>query len=197
MKDLKGTQTEKNLQIAFAGESQAHTKYQYYASKAKKDGYVQMHDIFMETSRNEKEHAKLWFKALGQLGTTEENLLAAAEGENGEWTEMYKRMADEAQEEGFVQLAAKFRGVANIEKTHEERYRALLKNVKEETVFAKPEKTVWECRNCGFMVTTAKAPAKCPICDHPQSFFEVRKANYQKVIYVHPSGCTFFMKIKK
>ena len=178
MTELKGTKTEKNLWEAFAGESMARNKYTYFASVAKKAGYEQIAEIFLKTADNEKEHAKLWFKALGELGTTEENLLAAAEGENGEWTEMYKRMADEAQEEGFVQLAAKFRGVANIEKTHEERYRALLNNVKEETVFAKAEKTVWECRNCGFMVETVKAPAKCPICDHPQSFFEVRKENY-------------------
>ena len=178
MNELKGTKTEKNLWEAFAGESMARNKYTYFASVAKKAGYEQISELFLKTADNEKEHAKLWFKALGELKDTAENLLAAAEGENGEWTEMYKRMAEEADEEGFKELAVKFRGVAKIEKSHEERYRALLKNVKEETVFAKEEKIVWECRNCGFMVETAKAPLKCPVCDHPQSFFEMRKVNW-------------------
>ena len=173
-----GTKTEKNLWEAFAGESQARNKYTYFASKAKKAGYEQIAELFLKTADNEKEHAKLWFKELSGIGDTAENLLAAAEGENEEWTDMYARMADEADEEGFHDLAAKFRGVAAIEKSHEERYRALLNNVETEAVFAKEEEQVWECRNCGHMVTGKEAPGVCPVCAHPQSYFEVRKENY-------------------
>lgn len=177
-KSLKGTKTEKNLWEAFAGESQARNKYTYFASVAKKAGYEQIAALFLKTADNEKEHAKMWFKALGELGTTEENLLAAAKGENGEWTDMYKRMAEEADEEGFSELARKFRAVAMIEKSHEERYIALLNNLNEDKVFKKDEKTMWECRNCGFIVFADKAPEVCPVCDHPKSFFEVRSENY-------------------
>lgn len=173
-----GTKTEKNLWEAFAGESMARNKYTYFASVAKKAGFEQIAALFLQTAENEKEHAKMWFKALGELGDTAENLLHAAEGENGEWTDMYARMAREADEEGFPELAEKFRGVAAIEKAHEERYLALLKNVKEDTVFAKSEATLWECRNCGHLVEGTEAPGKCPVCDHPQAFFEVRKENY-------------------
>ena len=173
-----GTKTEKNLWEAFAGESQARNKYTYFASVAKKAGYEQIAELFLKTADNEKEHAKLWFKELGELGDTASNLLHAAEGENGEWTEMYARMATEAEEEGFTALAAKFRGVAAIEKSHEERYRALLNNVEKETVFAKEDETTWECRNCGHMVAGKNAPQVCPVCNHPQSYFEVRKENY-------------------
>ena len=178
MKELKGTKTEANLAAAFAGESQAYTKYQYYASRAKKDGYVQIAKIFEETAHNEKEHAKLWFKALGELGDTAANLLHAAEGENYEWTEMYDQFAKDAEEEGFTALAAQFRMVAAIEKTHEERYRKLLSNVEMQAVFAKAEETMWECRNCGHLVMGKKAPLVCPVCAHPQAYFEVRKENY-------------------
>lgn len=178
MNNLKGTKTEKNLWEAFAGESQARNKYTYFASAAKKEGLEQIAEIFRETADNEKEHAKLWFKALGELGDTKANLLAAAEGENGEWTDMYQRMANEAEEEGFHDLALQFRGVAAIEKEHEERYRALLDNLENNKVFEKPEKTVWQCRNCGFVIESLTAPAKCPICAHPQAYFEVRKLNY-------------------
>ena len=173
-----GTKTEKNLWEAFAGESQARNKYTYFASVAKKAGYEQIAELFLKTAENEKEHAKLWFKELGELGDTATNLLHAAEGENGEWTEMYARMAKDAEEEGFVALAAKFRGVAAIEKSHEERYRALLANIENEKVFAKNEEVVWECRNCGHMHTGTSAPGVCPVCNHPQSYFEVRKNNY-------------------
>lgn len=173
-----GTKTEKNLMEAFAGESQARNKYTYFASVAKKAGYEQIAALFLETADNEKEHAKLWFKALGELGDTAENLLHAAEGESYEWTDMYSRMANEADEEGFHDLAEQFRGVAAIEKRHEERYRALLKNVETESVFAKSEVTVWECRNCGHVVVGLKAPDVCPVCKHPQAFFEVHKENY-------------------
>lgn len=173
-----GTKTEKNLWEAFAGESQARNKYTYFASVAKKNGYEQIAELFLKTAENEKEHAKLWFKALGELGTTEENLLHAAEGENHEWTDMYERMAKDAEEEGFTELAAQFRGVAAIEKAHEERYRALLKNVEMKEVFEKSGVVMWECRNCGHLVTGTKAPEVCPVCNHPQSFFEVRKENY-------------------
>lgn len=173
-----GTKTEKNLWEAFAGESMARNKYTYFASVAKKAGFEQIAALFLQTAENEKEHAKMWFKALGELGDTAENLLHAAQGENDEWTDMYARMAREADEEGFPELAEKFRGVAAVEKAHEERYLALLKNVKEDTVFSKPEETVWECRNCGHLVTGKDAPDVCPVCDHPQSFFEVRKENY-------------------
>ena len=173
-----GTKTEKNLWEAFAGESQARNKYTYFASVAKKAGYEQIAALFLQTAENEKEHAKLWFKALGELGDTAENLLHAAEGENAEWTDMYERMAREAEEEGFIKLAAQFRGVAAIEKMHEERYRALLKNVEMKEVFQKSGVTVWECRNCGHVVVGTAAPEVCPVCNHPQAYFEVRKENY-------------------
>ena len=176
--ELKGSKTEKNLWEAFAGESQARNKYTYFASVAKKEGYEQIAAIFEATANNEKEHAKLWFKALGELGTTAENLLHAAEGENYEWTEMYEQFAKDAEEEGFTRLAYQFRAVAKIEKAHEERYRALLNNVEMQAVFAKAEMTMWECRNCGHLVMGKNAPKVCPVCDHPQSFFEVRKENY-------------------
>ena len=173
-----GTQTEKNLMEAFSGESQARNKYTYFASVAKKAGYEQIAALFLQTAENEKEHAKLWFKALGELGDTAENLLHAAEGENAEWTDMYARMANEAEEEGFPELAAQFRGVAAIEKLHEERYRALLKNIETSQVFEKSEVKVWECRNCGHIVVGTKAPEVCPVCAHPQSYFEVHEENY-------------------
>ncbi len=176
--NLKGTKTEKNLMEAFAGESQARNKYTYFASVAKKEGYEQIYAIFLETANNEKEHAKMWFKALGELGDTAQNLLHAAEGENYEWTDMYDTFAKEAEEEGFTELAEKFRMVAAIEKTHEERYRALLSNVEMQKVFEKAEETMWECRNCGHLVMGKKAPEVCPVCAHPQAFFEVRKENY-------------------
>ena len=176
--NLKGTKTEKNRMEAFAGESQARNKYTYFASVAKKEGFQQIAAIFEETANNEKEHAKLWFKALGELGTTAENLLHAAEGENYEWTDMYDRFAKDAEEEGFTALAAQFRMVAKIEKAHEERYRALLNNVEMKAVFEKSEEIMWECRNCGHLVIGKKAPELCPVCAHPQSFFEVRKENY-------------------
>lgn len=178
--DLKGSKTEKNLLAAFAGESQAYTKYTYYASKAKKDGYVQMANIFEETAANEKEHAKIWFKYLhgGAIPGTQENLKDAAEGENYEWTDMYDEFAKTAESEGFTELAAKFRLVAAIEKHHEERYRALLKNIEMAEVFAKSEVKVWECRNCGHIVVGTNAPEVCPTCNHPQSYFEVCAENY-------------------
>ena len=176
--ELKGTKTEQNLMTAFAGESQARNKYTYFASVAKKEGYEQIAAIFEETANNEKEHAKLWFKALGGLGDTAANLLAAAEGENYEWTDMYDTFAKEAEEEGFTALAFQFRAVAAIEKAHEERYRKLLSNVEMKAVFEKAEETMWECRNCGHLVIGKKAPGACPVCAHPQSYFEVRKANY-------------------
>ena len=177
-KELKGTKTEQNLLAAFSGESQARNKYTYFASVAKKEGYEQISAIFAKTAENEKEHAKMWFKLLGELGNTAENLAAAAAGENYEWTDMYATFAKEAEEEGFVEIAAKFRAVAAIEKAHEERYRALLKNVEMQAVFAKSEETMWECRNCGHLVMGKKAPEICPVCVHPQSFFEVRAENY-------------------
>ena len=173
-----GTKTEKNLWEAFAGESQARNKYTYFASVAKKAGYEQIAALFLKTANNEKEHAKLWFKELNELGTTEENLLHAAKGENFEWTDMYERMAREAEEEGFPELAEKFRGVGAIEKAHEERYRKLLKNVEEKTVFEKSGVEVWECRNCGHIVVGTKAPDVCPVCNHPQAYFEVHEENY-------------------
>ena len=176
--ELKGTKTEKNLLAAFAGESQARNKYTYFASTAKKEGYEQIAEIFLKTADNEKEHAKMWFKALGELGNTAQNLAAAADGENYEWTDMYEGFAKDAEEEGFVQLAAKFRAVAKIEKAHEERYRALLNNVEMQAVFAKSEMTMWECRNCGHLVMGKSAPEVCPVCAHPRSYFEVRKENY-------------------
>ena len=173
-----GTKTEKNLWEAFAGESQARNKYTYFASVAKKAGYEQIAELFLKTAENEKEHAKLWFKALGELGDTVENLTQAAAGENAEWTDMYERMAREAEEEGFTELAAKVRAVAAIEKHHEERYRALLKNIETAQVFEKSGVQVWECRNCGHIVVGTKAPEVCPVCAHPQSYFEVHKENY-------------------
>ncbi|MBO4694423.1 MAG: rubrerythrin family protein [Clostridia bacterium] len=174
----EGTQTEKNLQAAFAGESQARNKYTYFASKAKKEGYEQIAALFLKTADNEKEHAKLWFKELNGIGDTAENLQAAAEGENYEWTDMYEEFAKTAEAEGFPELAAKFRGVAAIEKNHEERYRALLKNVEAQEVFKKSEIKVWECRNCGHIVVGPTAPDVCPVCNHPQAYFEVEAKNY-------------------
>ena len=174
----EGTRTEKNLEAAFAGESQARNKYTYFASVAKKEGYEQISSLFLKTAENEKEHAKMWFKELNGIGDTAENLCAAAAGEHYEWTDMYDGFAKTAEEEGFHDLAAKFRLVAAIEKSHEERYRALLKNVKTAEVFAKSEVKVWECRNCGHIVVGKKAPEVCPTCNHPQSYFEVRAENY-------------------
>ena len=178
MNKYKGTRTEENLKAAFAGESQARNKYTYFASVAKKEGFEQIAEIFLRTADNEKEHAKMWFKELGELGNTASNLEAAAAGENYEWTDMYEEFAKVAEEEGFKDLAEKFRGVGAIEKMHEERYRALLKNVKKKKVFEKSTVTIWECRNCGHIVVGTKAPEVCPVCAHPQSFFEVRKENY-------------------
>ncbi len=176
--ELKGSKTEKNLMAAFSGESEARNKYTYFASVAKKEGYQQIAAIFEETANNEKEHAKMWFKALGGLADTAENLKSAAAGENYEWTDMYATFAKEAEEEGFTDLAAKFRMVAEIEKSHEERYLKLLNNVEMQAVFAKSEEIMWECRNCGHLVIGKKAPEICPVCAHPQSYFEVRKENY-------------------
>ena len=173
-----GTKTEQNLREAFSGESQARNKYTYFASVAKKAGFEQIAALFLETAENEKEHAKMWFKELGGLGNTAESLLSAAEGENYEWTDMYDQMAKDAEEEGFPELAAKFRGVAAIEKIHEERYRALLKNVETNEVFEKSGVVMWECRNCGHVVVGTKAPQVCPVCNHPQAYFEVKKSNY-------------------
>ena len=173
-----GTQTEKNLHAAFAGESEARNKYTYFASKAKKEGYEQIAALFLQTAENEKEHAKLWFKELNGIGDTAENLAAAAAGENYEWTDMYEGFAKTADEEGFHELAERFRGVAAIEKHHEERYRALLHNVEAKEVFAKSEVKVWECRNCGHIVVGTQAPDVCPVCNHPQAYFEINKQNY-------------------
>ena len=180
MKELKGTQTEKNLQIAFAGESQARNKYTYFASEAKKDGYVQIAAIFEETAAQEKEHAKMWFKLLegGAIRSTPENLKAAAEGENYEWTDMYREMARVAREEGFDDIADKMEGVALIEKAHEERYRKLLKNIEDQVVFSRDEECIWQCRNCGHIVIGKKAPDECPVCNHPQAYFELKAQNY-------------------
>ena len=175
--ELKGSKTESNLLAAFMGESEARNKYTYFASKAKTEGYEQIAAIFQETADNEKEHAKMWFKELGLLGSTAENLLSAAEGENYEWTDMYEGFAKEAEEEGFTELAIKFRMVAEIEKHHEERYRALLRNIEMQEVFEKSTVTVWECRNCGHIVVGTKAPEVCPVCAHPQSYFQGRKEN--------------------
>jgi rubrerythrin len=174
----EGTQTEKNLWAAFAGESQARNKYTYFASAAKKEGYEQIAAIFESTANNEKEHAKMWFKELAGIGKTADNLKAAADGENFEWTDMYEGFAKTAEEEGFPELAKKFRGVAAIEKHHEERYRALLKNVETAAVFEKSEVKIWECRNCGHIVIGTKAPEVCPVCAHPQAYFEVSANNY-------------------
>ena len=173
-----GTKTEKNLMEAFSGESQARNKYTYYAHVAEREGYDQIAEFFYITARNEQEHARMWFEALGGIGNTAENLLAAAEGENYEWTDMYDRMAKEAEEEGFSEIAEKFRQVAAVEKVHEERYRALLDNVEKEKVFAKDEETVWECRVCGRLIKGKEAPEVCPVCSYSQSFFEVRAENY-------------------
>ena len=173
-----GTQTEKNLEAAFAGESQARNKYTYFASVAKKQGFEQIADLFLKTADNEKEHAKMWFKELNGIGDTAENLLAAAEGENYEWTDMYEDFAKTAEEEGFTELAHKFRLVAAIEKHHEERYRALLRNVETAEVFKRSEIKVWECRNCGHIVVGKEAPEVCPVCNHPQSYFQIEAQNY-------------------
>ena len=178
MKDLKGTKTLENLLAAFAGESQARNKYTYYASKAKKEGYVQISNIFLETAANEKEHAELWFKLAHGIGTTEENLLDAAAGENYEWTDMYKEMAATAREEGFPEIAAQMEGVAAIEKEHEERYRKLAANIKEGKVFAREEKVLWQCSNCGHQVYAEKAPQLCQVCKHPQAYFQIKSENY-------------------
>ena len=180
MKELKGTKTEKNLMDAFAGESMARNKYTYFASKAKKEGYVQIAAIFEETAANEKEHAKMWFKLLegGAVKSTAENLAAAAAGENFEWTDMYARMAQEAREEGFDEIADKFEGVAAIEKEHEERYRKLLKNVEDRIVFSRDNECIWQCANCGHIVVGKAAPEVCPVCDHPQAYFQLKAQNY-------------------
>lgn len=178
MNKYSGTQTEKNLQTAFAGESQARNKYTYFSSVAKKEGFEQIAAIFEATANNEKEHAKMWFKELGELGKTSDNLKAAAEGENYEWTDMYDSFAKTAEEEGFASLAEKFRAVAAIEKRHEERYRKLLQNVEMQQVFEKSEVKVWECRNCGHIVVGTKAPEVCPVCAHPKSYFEICAENY-------------------
>ena len=180
MPELKGTKTEKNLMEAFAGESQARNKYTYFASKAKKEGYEQIAAIFQETADNEKEHAKLWYKLLhgGDILSTEENLKMAAEGENYEWTDMYDRMAKEAKEEGFDRIAYLFEAVGKIEKEHEERYKKLLENVEGGLVFSKDGDRIWKCRNCGHICVGKKAPAMCPVCEHPQSFFEIKAENY-------------------
>ncbi len=180
MAELKGSKTEMNLLAAFAGESQAYTKYTYYASKAKKDGYVQIGNLFAETANNEKEHAKIWFKFLndGKVPETTENLKDAAAGENYEWTDMYKGFAEDAKAEGFTQIAALFEAVAKIEKTHEERYRKLLSNIEGDCVFTKEGDVIWECANCGHIVIGKKAPAVCPVCQHPQSYFQVKAENY-------------------
>jgi rubrerythrin len=180
MKDLKGTKTEKNLQEAFAGESMARNKYAYFASKAKKDGYVQIAAIFEETAGNEKEHAKMWYKLLngGKVSDTATNLEDAANGENFEWTDMYERMAKEADEEGFPEIAEKFRAVGEIEKHHEERYRKLLKNINDKVVFSRDGDVIWQCANCGHIVIGKNAPEICPVCDHPQSYFQIKAENY-------------------
>ena len=176
--ELKGSKTEQNLRDAFAGESQARNKYTYFASKAKKEGYVQISNLFLETADNEKEHAKIWFKLLGGIGTTAENLLAAAEGENFEWTDMYARFAKEAREEGFEDIATLFEGVGAIEKEHEERYRKLLANVQGGLVFSKDGDMIWQCSNCGHIVVGKQAPEVCPVCAHPQAYFQVKAENY-------------------
>ena len=176
--ELKGSKTEKNLMAAFSGESEARNKYTYFASVAKKEGYEQIAALFLDTANNEKEHAKMWFKELKGIGNTDENLKSAAAGENYEWTDMYATFAKEAEEEGFMELAAKFRAVAAIEKSHEERYLKLLNNVEMQKVFEKSEETMWECRNCGHLVIGKKVPQVCPVCAHPQSYFEVRAENY-------------------
>ena len=176
--ELKGTKTEANLKMAFSGESEARNKYTYFASAAKKEGYEQIAALFLETAENEKEHAKLWFKALGGVGDTAQNLKSAAEGENFEWTDMYAKMAKTAEEEGFLALAAQFEGVAKIEKTHEERYLRLLENLKNGEVFKKGEQVMWFCRNCGHVEIGTDAPKVCPVCKHPQAYFQIKALNY-------------------
>ena len=179
MAELKGSQTEKNLLAAFAGESQAHTKYQYFASKAKKDGYVQIANLFEETARNEKEHAKIWFKLLNDgMPSTAENLASAADGENYEWTDMYAEFAKTAREEGFDKIAFLFDGVAAIEKEHEERYRKLLSNLEEGLVFSRDDERIWQCSNCGHIVVGKYAPEVCPVCNHPKAYFQIKPENY-------------------
>ena len=176
--ELKGSKTEQNLRTAFAGESQARNKYTYFASKAKKEGFVQIANIFTETADNEKEHAKIWFKLLNGIGSTAENLLAAAEGENYEWTDMYAQFAREAREEGFEDIAKLFEGVGAIEKEHEERYRKLLANLKDGLVFSRDGDTIWQCANCGHIVIGKQAPEVCPVCNHPQAYFQIKAENY-------------------
>ena len=176
--ELKGSRTEQNLHTAFAGESQARNKYTYFASKAKKEGYEQIAALFLETAENEKEHAKIWFKLLGGIGTTAENLLAAAEGENYEWTDMYAQFAKEAREEGFEDIARLFDGVGQIEKEHEARYRKLLDNLQEGLVFSRDGDRIWQCRNCGHIVIGKQAPEVCPVCAHPQAYFQIKEENY-------------------
>lgn len=180
MKELKGTKTEKNLQEAFAGESMARNKYTYFASKARKDGYIQIAEIFEETANNEREHAKIWYKELhgGEIDDTAANLLTAAEGENYEWTDMYDRMAKEAREEGFTRIAMLFEQVAKIEKEHEERYRKLLKNVEDQLVFSRDGDVIWQCINCGHIIIGKKAPARCPVCAHDKAFYQIKAENY-------------------
>ena len=178
MKELKGTRTEANLKAAFAGEAQARTKYTYYASQAKKDGYEQISALFMETAENEKEHAKMWFKHLNGIGTTAQNLKAAADGENYEWTDMYKTFAEEARAEGFEDIANEFEAVGGVEKEHEARYLALLNNVEKELVFSREGDVMWQCRNCGHIVIGKKAPDVCPVCNHPQAYFQLKEENY-------------------
>ena len=177
-KELKGSKTEANLWTAFAGESQARNKYTYYASKAKKEGYEQIADLFLETANQEKEHAKMWFKLIHGIAGTAENLADAANGENDEWTDMYPRMAKEAREEGFTEIAELFEGVAKIEKVHEEKYKKLLENIEKGIVFSRDGDTVWQCRNCGHVHVGKQAPEICPVCDHPQAHFEIKKTNY-------------------
>ena len=176
--ELKGSKTEQNLMAAFAGESQARNKYTYYASKAKKDGYEQMAELFQETADQEKEHAKIWFKLIHGIGTTVENLTDAAQGEHDEWTDMYPRMAKEAREEGFDEIADLFEGVAAIEKVHEEKYKKLLENIEQKIVFSRDGDCIWQCRNCGHIHIGKDAPEVCPVCNHPQAFFEIKKENY-------------------
>lgn len=178
MKELKGTKTLENLMIAFAGESQARNKYTYYASKAKKEGYVQIQKIFEETAANEKEHAELWFKLAQGIGTTEENLLDAAAGENYEWTDMYAEMAKTAREEGFEEIAVQMEGVAAVEKEHEERYRKLAENIKSGKVFKRDEEVIWQCSNCGHQFKGKEAPELCPVCKHPKAYFQIKAENY-------------------
>ncbi len=176
--EFKGSKTEKNLMAAFAGESQARNKYDYFASKAKKDGYEQIAAIFQETALNEKEHAKMWYKLFAGIGSTQENLLTAAAGEHEEWTDMYKRMAEEADEEGFADIAEKFRRVAEVEARHEARYRKLAANIASGEVWVRVGKTKWQCRNCGAIIESAEAPEKCPVCDHPKAYFQLEMNNF-------------------